>query len=157
MPSTPWLVGTPSTAPSRRHSCAPKRSRTRCPRRARPAQPRQRSKERTLLSSRSRVEGTSAQERWRMGICRDTLHISVRRAFPIFLSVVLAASLAGIGLLGATPPVRPAAAVPCKTLLGCGEDLAWALDLEDKIADNIWDGQVYEIDYAPGLPRTREN
>lgn len=55
------------------------------------------------------------------------------------------------------PPATPAAAEECATLLGCGDDLAWAVDLEDKIADNMWDGQVYEINYASGLPREREN
>lgn len=35
----------------------------------------------------------------------------------------------------------------CPTLLGCGVDLNWALDLENKILDNMWDGQIYEVDY----------
>jgi hypothetical protein len=52
---------------------------------------------------------------------------------------------------------QTASADPCPTILGCGDDLAWAVDLEDKIADNMWDGQVYEIDYKDGLPRERGN
>ncbi len=36
---------------------------------------------------------------------------------------------------------------PCTAPLVCGDDLAAALDLEQRIADNIWYGQVLEIDY----------
>lgn len=36
----------------------------------------------------------------------------------------------------------------CKPPLGCGEDLQAALDFETKILDNLWFGQLYEINYA---------
>jgi hypothetical protein len=36
----------------------------------------------------------------------------------------------------------------CKTELGCGEDLAAALDFESKVLDNFWFGQVFDIQYA---------
>ncbi|MEX2393781.1 MAG: hypothetical protein WD826_04805 [Actinomycetota bacterium] len=88
----------------------------------------------------------------------------MRRAFPTFLTlgltVVLVASLASAGLLAAPGVSEDAAQAidpACPTPLGCGEDFEWALDLERKIADNMWDGQVYEVDYAAGLDRTREN
>lgn len=36
-------------------------------------------------------------------------------------------------------------------------DLAAALEVEEQILDNMWFGQILEIDYAAGQPRTREN
>lgn len=43
----------------------------------------------------------------------------------------------------------PAAAKPCDPrLLSCAPDKAWANDLEKKIGAHIWDGQVYELDFA---------
>lgn len=45
--------------------------------------------------------------------------------------------------------VPPAAgAQPCDPrLLSCAPDRGWAKDLEEKIADHIWDGQIYEVAY----------
>src|SRR4051812_45990249 len=50
-----------------------------------------------------------------------------------------------------TPPTPPGLTknVPCQPVLSCAQDLGPALDLETKIADNTWDGQVYPIDYDP--------
>ena len=83
------------------------------------------------------------------GFCRFRLHFSVGGVLKSFAAILVALVFAG----GLAAPVR---SEECDTLLGCGDDLQWAIDLEDKIADNIWDGQVYEIDYKPDLPRTRD-
>jgi hypothetical protein len=63
-----------------------------------------------------------------------------------FVAAVLALAMAvPAGTAGAaTPPLGQA-------------DLDYALEMERKIADNIWFGQVYEIDYAQGAERTRAN
>lgn len=56
-------------------------------------------------------------------------------------------------LLAAQPPAAP---IACGGSLACDTDLGPALDLERKIADNTWDGQVYEVDYDTLSPeRTR--
>ncbi len=46
-------------------------------------------------------------------------------------------------------PMAHAAADTCPTTLGCGDDLAWAQNLEQKITENTWYGQVFEVDHDP--------
>jgi hypothetical protein len=66
-------------------------------------------------------------------------------------------AVATTALLCAGICATPVRAEECSTVLGCGEDVEWAVDLERKIADNMWDGQIYEVDYKPGVERTRSS
>lgn len=63
----------------------------------------------------------------------------VFRKVCVFFAACVVASLV-------VPPV--ATADPCTTILGCGDDLTEAMTLEQRITDNFWGGQVYEVDYA---------
>ena len=78
------------------------------------------------------------------------------------LPAALVSALLCAGML-ATPVAADPPVDDCgPTELGCGVDLDWADALEDAIADNIWDGQVYEIEYGINrqgrpLPRTRQH
>jgi hypothetical protein len=79
------------------------------------------------------------------------------RRLAALVSALLVAGLLTPGV-AADPPLDECG----PTELGCGTDLDWATDLEDAIADNIWDGQVYEIEYGTNpqgqpLPRTRQH
>src|SRR5947207_1017165 len=63
-----------------------------------------------------------------------------KRLFTALLGLLLAI----IALpAAATPP-----AAPC-TVLGCGDDVTWAANLETQIQQNTENGQVFEIDKDP--------
>lgn len=80
------------------------------------------------------------------------------------LVLVLLSGLCATGLSGparAVPPIEPpglAKDKPCKPLPVCTEGHDYALDLERRILDNLWDGQIYEVDYfTADRPLGREN
>jgi len=60
----------------------------------------------------------------------------------------LFAAFLGLGLALLALPASATPPVPCG-VLGCGDDLTWAQNLETKIKDNMWWGQVFEIDKDP--------
>jgi hypothetical protein len=63
----------------------------------------------------------------------------IRRAVSLIVAALVAATILVPG---------NASAKPCDPrLLSCAPDLGWAKDLEEKIGDHIWDGQIYELDY----------
>lgn len=77
-----------------------------------------------------------------LGVGVPTRRTPLRRSlFAVALALVLVVPAPTAS--AATPPLGEA-------------DLDHAAELERKIADNFWFGQIYEVDYGPG-PRTRDN
>jgi hypothetical protein len=68
-----------------------------------------------------------------------------RPVIAFFLALACVGSVAASRGVAATGP------------LSGGDDLTWAIDLERKIADHLWNGQIYEVDYHAGLEKTRQN
>jgi hypothetical protein len=76
------------------------------------------------------------------------LSLVVVRKGAVLVAVAL---FAGVLVPGASP--TKAIEPECTNLiaLDCVHDLEWMKTLEEKIVDNTWDGQVYEIDYRTPL------
>lgn len=61
--------------------------------------------------------------------------MKARRGFYVITAAALIVALAGPSVAQSPPPLG-------------AEDLMATLDLETKILDNMWEGQLYEVDYA---------